>query len=324
VATDFRQRIIVTESSSGRLLVFSPGGEPLKERAGLARPTGVATAPDGRILVGNAGRGNVEVYGADLALLYKLGAGDGEFALPLGITVDERGVAYVADGKEDRVKVYDGVGAFLFSFGSRGNGDGRFRFPTAVTSNDTSQEIVVADLPATPQGDQGARIQIFSRAGTFKRSFASFGVGEGLLVKPLGLATDGTGRIFVTDAYQNVVQAFDGNGVFLFAVHDPSYPLRTPLGIAIDRISGRLYVASMNTSKVVEYDTSGSGGGTGGGSGQTTMTFETGGSSCSVGGTSSGGASPYGDAIPIFLLFLWLARLRRGVGKGGRPPYRKP
>jgi len=312
VAVDSGGRLYVTESSAGRLLVFSPDGTFVREKAGLARPVGVAVSPDGKILVGLAGRGRVEAFDPDLVPLFALGKGDGEFSLPLGIAVDSRGIVYVADGKADRVRVYDGVGAFLFSFGESGDADGRFRFPAAIACDDASQEIVVTDLPSTPQGGQGARVQVFSRDGVFKRRFASFGMGEGLLVKPLGVAVGGTGRIFVSDAYQNVVQVFDGGGTFLFAVHDPARPVRTPLGIALGPGSGTLYVASLNTAQVAVFGTGEGGGDDGGGP---TLTFETGGGgSCSVGGASSGGASAYAAAALLLLPLAWLGCRMRGRG----------
>lgn len=320
VATDFRKRIIVTETPANRLVVFSPGGGLVKEKGGLAKPTGVAAAPDGRIFVGNAGRGSVDVLDGNLVFLYRLGRGDGEFTLPLGIAVDDLGIAYVVDGKEDRVKVYDGVGAFLFSFGGSGDGDGRFRFPTAVACNEVSREIVVTDLPTTSRGSLGARVQIFGHDGMFKRRFASFGIGEGLLVKPMGVAVDGTGRIFVADAYQNAVQVFDGSGTFLFAIHDKAYPLRTPMGIALEPRSGKLYVASLNTSRVVVYDSGHGRGDAGGERERTSFTFVSGGGSCSVGGASPSGAPSYGAMVHLLLPFLWLLRRRRRAAPGGGSP----
>ncbi len=308
VAVDGGGSLYVTESSTGRLLVLSPGGSLLREKSGLSRPIGVAVSPDGKIYVGEAGRGRVEAFDRNLVPLFALGRGNGEFSLPLGIAVDDRGTVYVADGKADRVRVYDGVGAFRFAFGGSGDADGRFRFPAAVASDDASQEIVVTDLPASPQGGQGARVQVFSRDGTFKRAFASFGRGEGLLVKPLGAAVDGAGRIFVSDAYQNVVQVFDGGGAFLFAVYDPARPVRTPLGIAIAPGSGTLYVASLNTAQVAVYGTGGGGGGSGG----PTLTFEAGGGSCSVGGRSAGGPAAHAAAGLLLLPLVWLGGRRRG------------
>ena len=95
--------------------------------------------------------------------------------------------------------------------------------------------------------------------------------------------------------------------------------MRTPLGIAVGQASGKLYVASLNTSNVVVYGT-GEGGGDTGGGGSATLTFEAGGGSCSVGGTSPTGAPPYGPAVLLLLPVLWLAFRRRdaGTGRSGR------
>ncbi len=256
VALDVSDNIYVTESSNNRLLVFSPTGRYLKLISGLDTPLGVAVSSDERVFITNAGRGNVEVYDSNSALLYKLGSGDGEFTHPVAIAVIGDGTAYVADSDEDMIKVYNPDGSFKFSFGTNGSEDSQFTYPTSISIDESLGEIVVSDLQVQQSKTgpyRGARIQFFDMDGNFKRSFGSYGVGGGKLVRPLGVDVDDEGRVYVADAYQNVVQVFDNNGVFLGTLSDFDYPLRTPLGLAFSRKSNRLFVASLNTFKVEVY-----------------------------------------------------------------------
>ncbi len=256
IALDLSDNLYITESSNNRLLFFSPNGRYMKLISGLDKPLGVAVSSDGRIFITNDGRGNAEVYDSNSALLYKLGSGEGEFTHPVSIAVTGDGTAYVADGDEDTIKVYNPDGSFKISFGTTGSGDGQFNYPTSISINEQSEEIVVSDLQVQQSGTgpyRGARIQFFDMDGSFKRSFGIYGVGEGKIVRPLGVTVDDDGRVYVSDAYQNVVQVFDINGVFLGTIFDSDNPMRTPLGLVFSRKSNRLFVASLNTFKVEVY-----------------------------------------------------------------------
>ncbi len=254
VALDRNEYIYVTESGKKILHIYSQGGEYIKSLNGLSKPVSVAVDVNRRIYVGNKSRGNVEVYDADLNYLLKLGDGDGEFGQPSSIVISDNGRIYVADSEDDQVKVYNSDGSLYATIGSSGSGDGEFNFPTGLAINETAEEIIVADRPLGTDGYgnlvPGVRIQILFFDGTFKRSFGTFGVGEGLMQKPVGIAVDGTGRIYVADAMQHVVHVFDGsNGTSLGSLHDVDNPMRTPLYVVYGD-SNRLFVTSHNTGKL--------------------------------------------------------------------------
>jgi DNA-binding beta-propeller fold protein YncE len=321
VAVDDDGNIYVTESSNNTLLIFNAGEVYTRKILGLSKPMGVAVGENGRIYVCNAGKGNVGVYNKELRLLFKLGSGNGEFELPVAVAVGNTGNLYVADARKDVVKVYRPDGVFLFSFGSSGGDDGKFQFPTSVSIDRTTGEVVVSDLQTTPAGIQGARIQVFDDAGTFKRKFGAFGRGEGYMMKPLGTAVDASGRIYVSDAYQHIVQVFDDKGTYQKTIYDMKTPLRTPLGVAVNRKTGKLYVASLSTSTVEVYGTGsssviGTGGDNGAGTdtGTDTMTFSASGrGGCTVtGGPSDAKDSFPGDLLPVlFVLAVLYARSKR-------------
>ncbi|OGW12476.1 MAG: hypothetical protein A3G93_15380 [Nitrospinae bacterium RIFCSPLOWO2_12_FULL_45_22] len=257
VALDASENIYVVESSNNKLLTYSQDGQYLRTLRGLDKPISIAVSNDGRIFVGNDGRGDVEVYDADLTFLYKLGSGDKEFSRPGAIAVDSAGNVYVADSKGDKIKVYNPDSSYKFSLGSSGSKDGQFHFPTSIAIDELSGEIIISDLQLVETefgSTQGARIQVFDLNGGFKRGFGNFGFGKGKLAKPLGVDVDKEGRIYVSDSYQNIVQVFDSNGIFLGTIYDLDNPMRTPLGIAIGQKTNRLFIASLNTSRVEVYD----------------------------------------------------------------------
>ncbi len=252
LAVDGLGNVYVAESVNNRLLRYDRDGHRSGKIMGLERPVSVAISPEGNILVGNAGKGTVEVYDRNFKPLFKLGAGDGEFLLPGGIAVDEAGRIYVADSKRDIIKVYNSEGSFNTSIGG-------FHFPTSITINRRSGEILVCDSPVVQflEGPTGtARVQVFDADGHLKRSFGDFGQGEGKLMRAMGTAVDSSGRIYVSDSYQNVVRVFDPEGHALGAIYATGNPLRTPMGMAISR-TDHLYVSSLNTGKVEVFKISG-------------------------------------------------------------------
>lgn len=257
VALDHNECLFVAESINNRVLVYSQSGQYTATISGLSRPISVAVDNNERIYIGNKDSGNVEVYDADYSLLFKLGAGDGEFTQPNDIAVDNgTGAIYVADKGEDTIKVYNADGTFNISIGSSGSGDGQFHGPSSVEIDEAAGELVVLDHQLTQDmyGNwiDGARIQFFDMNGVFKRSFSKYGNQVGQMFRPQHVTVDDQSRLYVTDSFHNVVIVYDSIGTYLGDVYDVDNPLRTPLGITAGR-SNRLYIASLSTGKVEVY-----------------------------------------------------------------------
>lgn len=62
VAVDDSSRVAVADEAGGRLWLFDPGGRVLAMLDGLSRPRALAFAPDGTLLVAEAGRGEVRRF----------------------------------------------------------------------------------------------------------------------------------------------------------------------------------------------------------------------------------------------------------------------
>jgi PKD repeat protein len=260
VAVDGSGSIYITESSENRLHTFNSNGELTSVLRGLKRPIGVAVAPDGKIYVGNADGHNVSVYNADLSLIGALGTGDGEVKRPNAIAVDSGGKIYVADSDNNVIKVYTAGGALMRSIGGgseeKPTPEGRFNFPASIAIDEAAGELVVADKQVIYDGFggtvAGARVQVFDLAGNFKRSFGEAGIEAGQLSNTYGVAVDGEGRIYATNARNHMVNIYDSAGTYLGDLNSEHYPIRTPGGIALGS-DGRLYIASIMTSSVEVY-----------------------------------------------------------------------
>ncbi|MFC1684227.1 choice-of-anchor D domain-containing protein [Pseudomonadota bacterium] len=254
VAVGSDERIYVAETSQNALLGFSSDGKFQFSMATFDEPTSVATGPGGLLYIGNSGRGNVEVYSSDFVLIAELGQGLGEFVNPTGITVDGAGNVYVTDGEANLVKVYTPDYMFDFSFGSAGISNGQFQMPTAIAINETTNELYVADQAVAFTWTGGsARVQVFGLNGAFKRSFKTQNGTDTPYVRPMGVAVDEAGRIYVSDSYQNEVGVYDSVGTYLGNIYNPDQPLRNAMGMAYAPGSHRLFVVSLNSARVETY-----------------------------------------------------------------------
>ncbi len=160
---------------------------------------------------------------------------------------------------------------FLFSFGTRGSGDGQFIHPFGIAV-DVSGDIYVVDT-----GNR--RIQKFDPDGNFIFKFGTPGTRDGRFFEPRGITLDGSGNIYVADAFNDRVQKFDSSGNFVFmwgwGVRDGSEEFQictencrpgldgsgdgqfnVPSGVAVDG-SGDIYVADTGNRRIQKFDPDG-------------------------------------------------------------------
>jgi DNA-binding beta-propeller fold protein YncE len=123
-------------------------------------PFTLASAPDGRIYIGDTGNHRVDVFSADGAFLFQWGS-QGQFGIPSGIAVDGAGRVYVADNGYFRIEVFDSEGQYLMQIGAAGHGVGQF-FGILGIAVDAAGNLFVCD------GNN--RIQVFGPIPTAARS----------------------------------------------------------------------------------------------------------------------------------------------------------
>ena len=257
IAVDGNGNIYVTEPrKKNRVQVYDRQGKLIKTLRGLDKPIGIAVDSQSRIYVGNDGNGSVAVYNANLTLSHRLGTGAGEFKKPNSIAIGTNGLVYVVDSKAHRIKVYNQDGTSAFTIGAWGKEDGAFNFPTGLAIDEARSELYVTDLGIfiDPQYGEtaGGRVQVFDLTGAFKRSFGEYGTGDGKIIRPFGIAIDGTSKVYVTDGFQGVVHVFDAFGTPVETVYNLDHQMKTPIGVAVSK-DNRLYIASTNTATVEVY-----------------------------------------------------------------------
>ena len=172
-----------------------------------ANPLGLAFAPEGDLYMTDVGGGRrnhrVLVFGSGEKPLRKIGA-PGAFWFPNGLAVDDDGNAYVADSNNGRLGIFDPDGKPLASI-QRGVGDGDLGLPRGVAI-DGDDRLFVVDTTAHvikvyEIGDEGG-------VPAYVGSFGGEGIEDGTFLYPNGIATDGDGRIYVTDRENGRVQVW--------------------------------------------------------------------------------------------------------------------
>lgn len=209
LVTDYRRRAVFRVDPA---TLLPTSGFPVD-----GRPLGIAYR-GGRVFVGNATRGTVDVFGRNGR--WRSSFGRGLLSDPKDLAVDgKRGLLFVVDGRTRRVTVFDLKGRFLYAFGGWGFGPGDLQNPTAIALDPGREEVLVSDYGDLSGAGPGPAVKIFTYAGTFLDEISGSGGGGGMLggwfgggegfSRPQGLAVDGKGRVFLADALLGQILIYD-------------------------------------------------------------------------------------------------------------------
>lgn len=234
MAADQVGHIYVCDGAAKRVNVYGLDGSYITSIGSaneFQRPSSVATNADGsRIYVLDTGGvksedHRIRVYDASGKHLFDIGRrgpDDGEFNLPLDVTVGPDGRVYVVDAGNFRVQVFSPDGQFVMKFGTAGRRPGQFSHPKGIAV-DEEGKIFVADTGF-------ANFQIFDNRGQVLMFIGTRsergGPGEFLL--PAGIAVDVDGRIYVVDQFFRKVDVFRPAGL----------PAEAPVGLSSGAASG--------------------------------------------------------------------------------------
>ena len=167
------------------------------------------------------------------------------FSEPSDVSVSKDGHIYVVDGVNNRIKVFNHNGKFLFSFGRKGSGHGKFRFPLGITI-DNSGKVYIAD-----SGNR--KVQIFNNRGSFVREF-KIPSKNGNPSEPTDVAVDESrNRCYVVDNNNHYILAYDLSSLELLKIYgEPGAEkrqFRFPFLITMDR-EGYLYTVDVINTRV--------------------------------------------------------------------------
>jgi len=205
--------VFVADTWNHRIQKFDPSGRFLvefREAGGFWGPRGIAVAPDNSaVFVTDTGNKRVvsfDTAGKELTVWGHEGSKSGEFIEPVGIAVDGSNQVYVADTGNHRVQVFDTAGKFVREFFVSGWEEFYSEPYIALLGAD----LVVTDSynHRNARYANGALIYTWGKSGT----------GNGEFNRPIGIATDAQGNVYVSDTMNNRVEKFalpppaSGNG----------------------------------------------------------------------------------------------------------------
>lgn len=249
-------RIYVTDSVKRRVVTFDVPRRKVfvfgwRAPGQLQKPIGIALDSRSNVYVADIGLQQIMMYDAWGLLVRRFGDAK-TLERPTGVAVNAAGTRVYAidrasnESELHRVAMFDGEGRFLRHIGKRGSRNGEFNVPVAGACAPDGTLYVL---------DAGNfRVQALTADGEFKFGFGGVGIGFGDLARPRGLAVDGQGNVYVSDASFNNVQIFDPKGQLLLAVGQLSrsdFPGRYGLvsGVAVDE-TGRIYIADQLFNKI--------------------------------------------------------------------------
>ena len=164
-------------------------------------PRGIAVSPDGqRIYLTDTGNKKVFAYdpdGQELARWGEEGSKNGEIIEPVGIAVDDEGQVYVADTGNRRVQVFDPDGKFVKVLSVSGWEEFYSEPYLAISGPD----LFVTDS----YNHRAARY----RDGQLIYSWGTSGSGNGEFNRPIGIAVDSQGLVYVADTLNHRIQQFN-------------------------------------------------------------------------------------------------------------------
>ena len=201
-----------------------------------------------------------------LAMWGSRGSEPGQFESPVGIAVDPRGNAYVADSSNNRIQVFDPCHRWSASLGEAGTATGQLQTPLGVALG-AAGNLYVANA-------NNDRVDVLDPAGEYLFGWGGFGSGDGQFKLPVAVATGPGGEVYVADLDNDRIEEFGADGSFVrswgrFGSGNGQFNL--PFGVATDS-QGRVYVADTGNNRIQVFDPSGNfirkWGGFGSGSGQ--------------------------------------------------------
>lgn len=248
------------QTSAGRSLRRLVVGKETTDRSAFVLPVAVAVGADGRIAVADMGRRCVHLY---LPVAGKAGAASGKYlqligdpqapiVSPVGLAFDDASRLFLTDSS-GRVFAFDAQGGLLWS--TRAAGETPWQRPTGLAWSPATQLLYVVDTLAH-------RVYGLHPDGKLELSFGGRGEGVESFNFPTHIfraESAGVGTLFVTDALNFRISAFDEHGAPLgvFGRHgDGSGDLAMPKGVAADR-DGVVYVVDSIFDNVQLFDRQG-------------------------------------------------------------------
>jgi len=200
LVVDSQGNVFVLDPPADSVLRFTGDGQFVASLRVGFRPRGIGIDHFDRLYLADTGGSRVVVGstgGEVLAVWGEPGAGPGQFDQPTDVAVGPDGQVYVADTFNQRVQWLDADGAYVGEW------------PILPVNTYDSPHLVVSPANVlyitSPEEHQ---VLAYDLAGRFLSQFGERGAGLGQFLKPVAIAVDAQGCLYVADPLQGGVQGF--------------------------------------------------------------------------------------------------------------------
>lgn len=229
------EEFVAPKSAFNTLFEAITGESP--QPAGFMTPAGIVSDGDRYIYVADPSARLVhKIDFIDNEVTYLTHSGAEPLASPVGVALDSSGNCYVADSVKAKVYKYNQKGEYL---GILGDGVVEFQRPAGIAIGRNDYKYVVDVLMN--------KIQVFDSKDRFLRDFPDPEHAKELN-KPVNVAVDPVGNVYVTDAFNFAVKIFDQSGKLVRTIGsagDGPGTFARPKGIALDSES-HIYIIDAN------------------------------------------------------------------------------
>ncbi|MDQ6672880.1 MAG: NHL repeat-containing protein [Chloroflexota bacterium] len=200
----------VNDTRSGYIKEYSSSGTFIQDWGGIGSApgqffyaVGITVGPDGTLYITDSANARLQVTDQAGNVKHVFTCGDltshpWAYTGCNGSALDAVGNIYATNTNKNRIDVFSPTGSLLRSIGSTAPG-GRLNTPYGVAIAGTS-------LYVTEAGAN--RVSKFNINGAYVGQWGSLGTGHGQLNRPLGIAVDTTGNIYVNDYGNDRIEVF--------------------------------------------------------------------------------------------------------------------
>lgn len=199
---DTEGNILIVDNGNHCIKKYTEEGRYITDYYSEGIPFGIVVHPiNNKIYITCHNTDKIEVLTSDLKLISTFGSRGSDkanFIHPHGIACDSAGRIFVADCGNRRIQVFTPEGEFLKYFGMPSKGKGKVPGGIAVDCN---------DLVYITEWDNHC-VSVYTSKDQFVTSFGKSGNGLGEFNRPIGIAVDRCGFIYVCDSDNDRVQVF--------------------------------------------------------------------------------------------------------------------
>ena len=219
----------------------------------LRRPLDIAVK-QGRIYLIDSGSSLVHVFDLQRRRYFNFGFRfQGKLTRPVSLSIDQKGLVYVADRGRNSIIVYDSIGLYV----SHINLDSITSQIAGITTDPAGEFIYIVDRGGV-DSDLHQVVKI-DKQGRLVKQIGQRGQAPGEFNLPADIVMGSSGKLYVLDAGNFRVQVIDGEGAFINSWGDAGASLGQfgmPRSISIDR-DNQLYISDAQFGNIQIFDAEG-------------------------------------------------------------------